>query len=173
MPTVQSGDLLRLLTELTKMCRAAFSRPVVSDSLRPMGCRPPASSVHGNCPGENIRVGCHALLQGNLPIQRSSSDLPLCRQAVYLQIDLGSIPGLGRSPGGGGGYPLQHSGLENSADCIVHGVAESWTRLSDFYICFHFQDVHSSAEANPTLLSNYMPKKIWLKNKKDLYRCSF
>ena len=37
---------------------------------------------------------------------------------------LGSIPGLGRSPGEGKGYPLQHSGLENSMDCIVHGVAE-------------------------------------------------
>ena len=39
--------------------------------------------------------------------------------------DLGSIPGLGRSPGEGKGYPLQYSGLENSMDCIVHGVAES------------------------------------------------
>ena len=33
--------------------------------------------------------------------------------------DLGSIPGLGRSPGEGKGYPLQYSGLENSMDCIV------------------------------------------------------
>ena len=39
--------------------------------------------------------------------------------------DLGSIPGLGRSPGEGKGYPFQYSGLENSVDCIVHGVAES------------------------------------------------
>ena len=37
---------------------------------------------------------------------------------------LGSIPGLGRSPGEGKGYPLQYSGLENSMDCIVHGVAK-------------------------------------------------
>ena len=48
--------------------------------------------------------------------------------------DLGSIPGLGRSPGEGKGYPLQYSGLENSMD-KVHGVAKSWTRLSDFH--FH------------------------------------
>jgi len=41
--------------------------------------------------------------------------------------DLGSIPGLGRSPGKRKGYPLQYSGLENSMDCIVHGVAESGT----------------------------------------------
>ena len=41
--------------------------------------------------------------------------------------DLGLIPGLGRSPRKGKGYPLQYSGLENSMDCIVHGVTKSWT----------------------------------------------
>ena len=35
------------------------------------------------------------------------------------------------------GYPLQYSGLENSMDCMVHGVLKSWTLLS----CFHFQDI--------------------------------
>ena len=35
--------------------------------------------------------------------------------------DLGLIPGLGKSPGEGKGYPLQYSGLENSMDCIVQG----------------------------------------------------
>ena len=43
------------------------------------------------------------------------------------------IPGSGRSPGNGKGYPLQYSGLENSVDCIVHRVAKSRTRLSDFH----------------------------------------
>ena len=47
--------------------------------------------------------------------------------------DLGSIPGLRRSPGEGDGYPLQYSGLENSMDCIVHGVTKSQTRLSNFH----------------------------------------
>ena len=46
--------------------------------------------------------------------------------------DLGSIPGLGRSPGGEHGNPLQYSGLENSMECVVHGVAKSWTWLSTF-----------------------------------------
>ena len=46
--------------------------------------------------------------------------------------DLGSIPGLERSPGEGKGYPLWYSGLENSMDCIIHGVTKSWTRLRDF-----------------------------------------
>ena len=41
--------------------------------------------------------------------------------------DLGSIPGLGRSPGEGKGYLLQYSGLENSMDYIVHEVSKSWT----------------------------------------------
>ena len=46
--------------------------------------------------------------------------------------DLGSIPGLGRSPGEENGYPLQYSDLDNSILCLVHGVAESRIWLSDF-----------------------------------------
>ena len=49
--------------------------------------------------------------------------------------DLSSIPGLRRSPGEGKGYPLQYSGLENSMDRIVHGVAKSRALLS--YFRFH------------------------------------
>ena len=53
-----------------------------------------------------------------------------------------SIPGLGRCPGEGIGYPLQYSGLKNSMDCIVHGVTKSWTQLSNFhFICVISQDV--------------------------------
>ena len=51
--------------------------------------------------------------------------------ACYLG-DLGSIPGFGRCLGEEKGYPLQYSGLENSRDCIVHGVAKSQTQLSNF-----------------------------------------
>ena len=47
--------------------------------------------------------------------------------------DLGLIPGLGRSPREGNGYPLQYSGLENSMDCLVRGVAKSRIQLSDFH----------------------------------------
>ena len=57
--------------------------------------------------------------------------------------DLGSIPGLGRSPGEGNGNPLQYSCLENPMDggawwAAVHGVAKSQTQLSDFTFTFHF-----------------------------------
>ena len=47
--------------------------------------------------------------------------------------DLGSIPGLGRSPGEGKGYPLQYSGLENSMDCIVYEFTKSQTQLRNFH----------------------------------------
>ena len=54
--------------------------------------------------------------------------------------DTDSIPGLGRSPGEGNGNPLQYSCLENSMDrgawqAIVHGVAKSWIRPSNFTCC--------------------------------------
>ena len=51
--------------------------------------------------------------------------------------DLGLIPELGRSPGEGEGYPLQYSGLENSMDCVVHGVAKGRTRLRVFLTHTH------------------------------------
>ena len=49
---------------------------------------------------------------------------------------LGSIPGLGRSPGKGKGCPFQYSSLENSMDSIIHGVAKSRTGLRDFHFPF-------------------------------------
>ena len=55
---------------------------------------------------------------------------------------LGSISGLGRSPGKGKGYPLQYSGLEDSMDCTVHVVAKSQTRLSNFHFYFTFIYIH-------------------------------
>ena len=51
------------------------------------------------------------------------------KESAYKTGDLGSIPGSGRSPGGGKGYPLQYSGLENSMDYTVHGVTKSLSRL--------------------------------------------
>ena len=57
---------------------------------------------------------------------------------------LGEISGLGRSPGEGKGYLLQYSGLEDSVDCVVHGVAKSQTQLSSFHI-------HAAAAAAKSL----------------------
>ena len=65
--------------------------------------------------------------------------------------DTSSIPGLGRSPGEGKGYPLQYTGLENSMDLIIHGVTKSWTWLSDF----HFKPV--------SVISNKEVGQSWIK----------
>ena len=61
----------------------------------------------------------------------SDSKEPTCNVG-----EAGSIPGLGRSPGGGNGYPLQYSCLENPMDrgawqATVHGVTKNQTGLSD------------------------------------------
>ena len=60
------------------------------------------------------------------------------KESAHNTGDLDSIPGLGRSPGEGNSYPLPYSGLENSMDCIVHGITKSQTRLRDF----HFTSPH-------------------------------
>ena len=60
------------------------------------------------------------------------------RESTCNEGDLGSIPELGRSPGEGKGYPLQYSGLENSMDCIIHGITKSRTRLNDFHLTHPF-----------------------------------
>ena len=64
-------------------------------------------------------------------------DSSIGKESVSNAGDPSSISGLGRSSGEGKGFPFQYSGLENSVDSIVHGVTESWTRLSDFH--FHFK----------------------------------
>ena len=72
--------------------------------------------------------------------------------------DLGSIPGSGRSPGGGHGNPLQYSCLENPMDrgawwATVHGVAKSQTLLSDFTFTFKNLEVW---ETIPAALGGFM-----------------
>ena len=74
--------------------------------------------------------------------------------------DLGSTPGLGRSPGEGKGSPLQCSGLENSMDRIVHVGAKSQTQLSDFHFHFTFTfkwlvTLTNVTSKNPELASGF------------------
>ena len=73
--------------------------------------------------------------------------------------EVGSIPGLGRSPGEGNGNPLQYSCLENPMDggawwATVHGVAKSRTRLSDFTFTFTFK-------AEKRLATKRWMKGVW------------
>ena len=91
--------------------------------------------------------------QQNLPVLLAGVVLKYCFKFIYFRFpgglsgkesacnveDLGSILGLGRSPGEEKGYPLQYPGLENSVDHIVHGAAKSRTQLNDFhFISFTF-----------------------------------
>ena len=69
-------------------------------------------------------------------LNRASLVAQLVKKSACNAGDLGWIPGLGRSPGEGKGYPLQYSGLKNSMDCTVYGVTKSRTRMNDFH--FHF-----------------------------------
>ena len=80
-------------------------------------------------------------------------------------IDAGLIPGLGRSPGGGNGNPLQYSCLGNVwslAGYIVHGVTKSWTRLSDFTFTFHFHAVGKEMATHSSVLAWRIPGTVEL-----------
>ena len=61
------------------------------------------------------------------------------------------IPGLGRSPGEGKGYPLQYSGLENSVDCIVPGITKSRIQQSYFHIFFLLDKEQGRTRSGGTL----------------------
>ena len=89
---------------------------------------------HGSIPGSGGSTG-----EGiGYPLKYSWASLvaQLVKKSTCNAEDLGLIPGLGRAPGEEKVYPLQYSGLENAMECIVHGIAKSRTRLSDFH--FHF-----------------------------------
>ena len=70
-------------------------------------------------------VSCGSIIELGIQIM-DFPDSSVGKESTCNAGDPGSIPGLGRFPGEGKGYPLQYSGLENSMDCIVHGVAKSW-----------------------------------------------
>ena len=72
----------------TVLCLVTQSCTTLCD---PMDCTLPSSSVHGDSPGKNIRLVCHALLQGIFPIQGSNPGLPHCRWILYHLSYQGSV----------------------------------------------------------------------------------
>ena len=77
----------------------------------------------------------------------SFPDSSVGKESAYNAGDPSSIPGLGRSPGEGKGYPLQYPGLENSMDCIVHGVTKCHKELDGVtftFTCWPFTIVGNS-----------------------------
>ena len=143
----------------------------------PMDCSPPGTSVHGDSPGKNSGVGCHALLQGILPTQISNPGLPPCRQILYRLSHQGSprIPEWVAYPFSKGSS-WHRSWTEVS--CIAGGFTTSWaTRearvlaICDFkslaQIFFKHLTYESSGLLNsrstdihsPSSLPNFMPTK--------------
>ena len=152
------------LSQKIKYLLYQWSHSVVSDSLRPHGLSPTRLLCPWDFPGNSTGVDCHFRLQRIFPTQGStgavifaynvlnaSINLRTCYSCLLLlgfpggsngkesacnTGDLGPIPGSGRSPGEGNGYPLQYSWLENSMDrgawqARVLGVTKSQIQLSN------------------------------------------
>jgi len=140
--SLSPGSLL-LSPELNVSCS------VVSNSLQPHGLSPPGSSVYRILQTRILEWVARTTLHIILTVYIHSSSNLLAPQFLGFPSDAsgkeltchagdlrdaGSIPGLGRSPRGGYGNPLQYSCLDHPMDrgawqAIVHRVAQSWTRL--------------------------------------------
>ena len=84
---------------LCVLCLVTQACPTTCD---PMDCSPPGSSVHGDSPGKNTGVGCHALLQGIFPTQGLNPDLLHCWKIIYCLNHQGSPRGTQNSIQGAG-----------------------------------------------------------------------
>ena len=105
----------------------AQSCPTLSD---PTDCSPPGSSIHGIFQARVLEWGATAFSNKvtSFPQAQGFPGGSVGKELCLHAGDLGSIPGLGRSPGEGHGKPLQYSCLENPTDrgvwrATVHGVA--------------------------------------------------
>ena len=128
-----SSSLLQMCLSTALWCQGLWHQLPLGASLshqnQNLGNQPSSRKLNRNGGNNKVRF-CAVIIRGGLTC--SSSD----KESTCNVRDLGSIPGLGRSPGEGKGYPLWYSGLENSMDCVVHEVSKSWTQLSD--LRFHF-----------------------------------
>ena len=80
----------------------------------------PGSSIHGDSPGKNTGVGCHAHLQGIFPTRGSNQGLPHCRRILYHLSHQGSTKQDGSSDSG-----FRHTG--RSTLCCVQSCPALWT----------------------------------------------
>ena len=82
MPCICLTSFSKLKTSIkcSVLCLVAQTYPTLCN---PMDCSLPGSSVHGDSPGKDTGVGCHALLQGIFPTQGSNPGLLHCRQILY------------------------------------------------------------------------------------------
>ena len=118
--------MAKVVFQEKKICAMLFLAQLCLTLCDPIDCSPPDSSVHGDSPGKNTGVGCCALLQGIFLTQRLNPHLwehprltapqlsvSVVKNPPAYARDMGSIPGLGRSPGGGHDNPHQYACLKN------------------------------------------------------------
>ena len=122
--------LHKVVQFLPMMCLVAQSCPTLYDS---MDCSPPDSSVHGDSPGKNTGVGCHALFQAIIPTQGSNPALSHCRWILYSPSHQGSPKILAWVA-----YPYSRGTSQprnrTSVSCIADRFFTSWaTREAHFY----------------------------------------
>ena len=118
-----------------------LSEPPAADRDTSLGAEV-SSTVNCACPTWSTLFGVLAAELLGLPASRRAfCSSSAGKDSTCNAVDPSLIPESGRSPGEGNGYPLQYSGLVNSRDCILHGVAESdmTERLS-----LHFTSLLSS-----------------------------
>ena len=82
--------LVQFQVKLCKVSRVCLVAQLCLTLCDPVECSLPSSSVHGDSPGKNTGVGCHALLQGIFPTQGSNPGLPNCRRILYCLSHQGS-----------------------------------------------------------------------------------
>ena len=161
-PGKNTGVGYHFLLQCTKVkseSEVAQSYLTLSD---PMDCSLPGSSIHGIFHARVLEWGAIAFSNNYYPNNTAFPNSSIDKESPCNAGGSGSIPGSGRSAGEGDGASLQYSCLENPMDggawcAAVHGVAESWTRLSDFPFIFHFHALEKEMATHSSVLAWRIP----------------
>ena len=126
----------------------AHSCPTLCD---PMDGGPPGSSVHGDSPGKNTGVGCHALLQGVFPTQGLNPGLPHCGQIIYQLSHQGNPKNVQHSVSSVQLCPTLGDPVEcNPLGFSVHGDSPGKNTRTDCHALL--QEIFPTQGSNPGLL---------------------
>ena len=139
------------------LCLAALSCPALCNA---MDCSTPGSSVHGDSPGKNTRVGCHILLQEIFPTNGSNPGLLHFRQILYRLSHQGS-PRILRwvdYPFSRGIYQPRN---QTRASCIAGGFLTNWdTREAPLHVLPDLK-TNPGYHSNMMLWGNMTPGQVW------------
>ena len=117
------ADILSYLCVCVCVCVCVLSRLSYPTLCDPMDCSPPGSSDHGDSPGKNTGVGCHALLQGIFQTQGSNLSLPPALAGKFFTMSTSwKAPVISRS---------EHPGLSRHALCPMTGILIKGRRGED------------------------------------------